>query len=118
MVLHSSILGFGEVMSNNMQWVVLFGGAGRESCISRMLDAGRKVSAIIVPVRRNSKLESAVSKLRSLPCKLIETDKVDLDSVLKIFAGNALLSIGFPYFRAGKQNRVCRYPRKVQRHLS
>ena len=97
MVLHSSILGFGEVMSNNMQWVVLFGGAGRESCISRMLDAGRKVSAIIVPVRRNSKLESAVSKLRSLPCKLIETDKVDLDSVLKIFAGNALLSIGFPY---------------------
>jgi methionyl-tRNA formyltransferase len=97
MVLHSSIRGFGEVMLNSMRWVVLFGGAGRESCVLRMLDAGVKVSAIIVPSRRNAKLESAVSKLAGLPCKLIETDKVDLDRTLKIFAGNALLSIGFPY---------------------
>jgi methionyl-tRNA formyltransferase len=97
MVLHRTILGFGEVTLNSMQWIILFGGAGREICISRMLDAGVKVRAIIVPVRRNAKLESAVSKLRSLPCELIEVDKINLDSVLKAFAGKALLSIGFPY---------------------
>ncbi len=84
-------------MLNSMKWVILFGGAGREDCILRMLDEGVKVSAIIVPMQRNAKLELAVLKLRNLSCELVETDKVNLDSALKIFAGSALLSIGFPY---------------------
>ena len=84
-------------MLNSMKWVILFGGAGREDCILRILDEGVKVSAIIIPKTRNTKLELAVLKLRNLSCELIETDKVNLDSALKIFSGKALISIGFPY---------------------
>lgn len=84
-------------MLNSMKWVILFGGPGREDCILRILDEGVKVSAIIIPKTRNTKLELAVLKLRNLSCELIETDKVNLDSALKIFSGKALISIGFPY---------------------
>lgn len=82
---------------NSMQWIILFGGAGREACISRMLSDGVKVLAIIVPLARSAKLESVVSKLRELPCELIEVDKESLNFVLTTFSGSALLSIGFPY---------------------
>jgi methionyl-tRNA formyltransferase len=80
-----------------MQWIILFGGAGREATVSHIINRGLKVLAIIVPLTRNAKLESAVSKLRELPCDLIESDKDDLDSLLRQFHGNAILSVGFPY---------------------
>ena len=76
---------------------MLFGGAGREGCVERMIAENVNLKAIIIPVRRSAKLEQAVSKLRALPCKMIEVEKSGLSDALKPFSGSALLSIGFPY---------------------
>lgn len=82
-------------------WVILFGGAGRESCVERILEQGVNVKAVVVPARRNAKLDRAVEKLKALPCTLIEVEKTHLNEVLRVLSGNALLSIGFPYLIPG-----------------
>ena len=87
-------------MASSRQWVVLFGGAGREACIERMLAEGVQLQAIIVPARRNTKLEQAVARLRSLPCKLVEVERAGLAGALNPWAGKGMLSIGFPYLIA------------------
>ena len=84
-------------MASTMDWVVLYGGAGREASVLRMLEEGVKVVAIVIPSRRSHKLEQAVSKLKAQSCRLIEVEKTGLQDVLQPLAGNALLSIGFPY---------------------
>ncbi|MEO5328831.1 MAG: hypothetical protein H7829_11380 [Magnetococcus sp. THC-1_WYH] len=84
-------------MTKRYSWVVLFGGAGREGCVERMITEHVNLTAIIIPVHRSAKLEQAVSKLKVLPCEMIEVEKSGLADALKPFSGNALLSIGFPY---------------------
>lgn len=84
-------------MTKEISWIVLFGGAGREGCIKRMLAENVNILAIVVPARRSEKLENAVSKLKSLPCNIIEVEKSRLEEMLSYYSGNALLSIGFPY---------------------
>ena len=82
---------------NPNKWIVLFGGAGREGIVERMLMEGIDVEAIFVPARRIAKLENAVSKLRGLRCSIIEVDRSDMSNMIAPFYGSALLSIGFPY---------------------
>lgn len=89
-------------MVSTKQWIVLFGGAGREVCVERMLDEGVKMLAIIVPARRNVRLELAVARLKALPCELVEVDRAGLADALRPWEGKALLSIGFPYLIADK----------------
>ena len=84
-------------MVTKKKWLVLFGGAGREQCIERILAEGINVQAIAVPAQRGAKLENVVSKLRALQCSLIEVDRSNMSSVFRSFRGCALLSIGFPY---------------------
>lgn len=84
-------------MVRNKQWIVLFGGAGREACVERMLAEGVKIAAIIVPSRRNDKLNLAVDRLKTLCCDLVEVDRAGLEDALRHWEGSALLSIGFPY---------------------
>jgi methionyl-tRNA formyltransferase len=84
-------------MLGNKRWIVLFGGAGREACIEHMLAEGVKVLVIIVPSSRNSKLDLAVERLKSLPCGIVEVDRGGLEDALRPWEGNALFSIGFPY---------------------
>ena len=84
-------------MAIRKKWVVLFGGAGREHSIERIISEGIDVRAIAVPAQRSVKLENAVSKLKALQCSLIEVDRVNMSSIFQSFRGCALLSIGFPY---------------------
>ena len=84
-------------MVSKKKWIVLFGGAGREACVERMLTEGVKVLAIIVPALRNSKLDKVVERLKLLACDLVEVDRGGLEDALRPWEGNALLSIGFPY---------------------
>ncbi len=84
-------------MKSSKKWLVLFGGAGRENCIERLIAEKVNLEAIVVPVRRSPKLEQAITNLKILPCRLIETERSNLANVLKPFEGTALLSIGFPY---------------------
>lgn len=98
MVLHRSIFSLGPSgMTKEIKWVVLFGGAGREGCIERMIAENVNILAVIVPARRSEKLEKVVSKLKTLPCEIIEVEKNRLLEVITPISGNALLSIGFPY---------------------
>jgi methionyl-tRNA formyltransferase len=98
MVLHRSVFSLGASgMTKGFTWVVLFGGAGREGCIERMIAENVNLKAIIVPARRSENLERVVSKLKALPCEIIEAEKSRLADILNPFSGNALLSIGFPY---------------------
>jgi methionyl-tRNA formyltransferase len=90
------------MMASTKQWIVLFGGAGREASIERMLMEGHDVKVVVVPARRNAKLEKAVDKLKTLPCELLEVERIELVDFLKSFAGKALLSIGFPYLIPGE----------------
>lgn len=85
------------MMIKRFSWLVLFGGAGREGSIERMIADGVNLTAIVVPVHRSQKLEQAVSKLKTLSCEIIEVERSGLADALKPFSGNALLSIGFPY---------------------
>lgn len=84
-------------MISNKRWVVLFGGAGREACVERMLYESVDIQAIVIPVHRNYKLNQSVDRLRALPCKLIEIEKLEINDTLRQFNGCALFSIGFPY---------------------
>lgn len=84
-------------MKGSKEWIVLFGGAGREGCVERMIVERVNLRAIVVPARRSDRLEQVVRKLKELPCELIEVERIGLADVLKPFAGMALLSIGFPY---------------------
>ena len=108
MVLHCAVFGSREMNASNKRWVVIFGGAGRETCVERMLDEGVDVSAILVPKRRSAKLENSLRRLRNLGVTIIEVDKATLGSVLTPYAGLALLSIGFPYLLDGELLKMFR----------
>lgn len=82
---------------NKYDWIILFGGAGRETCIERILSAGVKVSAIFIPQSRSVKLEDALNVLKKFNCKLIEVTKENMHAALRSYEGRSLLSIGFPY---------------------
>jgi methionyl-tRNA formyltransferase len=84
-------------MVSSKEWIILFGGAGRESSIERILAEGVRVLAIIVPSRRNAKLELTIERLERMPCELVEVDRAGLEDALLPWEGCALLSIGFPY---------------------
>jgi methionyl-tRNA formyltransferase len=86
-----------STMTRSRQWIVLFGGAGREACIERMLAEGVQLEAIVVPALRNARLEQSVARLRALPCKLVEVERAGLAGALHPWAGKSILSIGFPY---------------------
>lgn len=78
-------------------WVVAFGGAGREAAIYALLDASVEISAVVVPAKRNARLDRSVQTLRDHELRVIETNRGDLGSVFSAFAGLPLLSVGFPY---------------------
>lgn len=87
---------------NKNDWIILFGGAGREACIEEILSAGVKVSAIFLPERRSAKLEDALKLLKKFHCQMIEVTKENLVDALRAHEGKALLSIGFPYLVPGE----------------
>lgn len=80
-----------------LKWVVLFGGAGRESSIIKMVQAGVKVSKVVVPKQRNDKLNTSIERLVENDLEIMEVERNSLVYRLAPLAGAGLLSIGFPY---------------------
>lgn len=78
-------------------WIVLFGGAGREFVIQRLVEEGVKIGAVVVPDRRSDKLEKSLDRIRLQGLPLIEVNRKNLADELLAFSGHGLLSIGFPY---------------------
>jgi methionyl-tRNA formyltransferase len=84
-------------MKSSKKWVALFGGAGREGCLQRLIAESVYLKAVIIPAIRSSKLDQSLANLGPLPCEIIEVKKSNLANVLARFSGSAMLSIGFPY---------------------
>lgn len=78
-------------------WVILFGGAGREDAIKRLIEEGIAVAAVVVPKKQSEKLERAVQSLVRLNLPVVEVERLDLAAKLASWAGSGLISIGFPY---------------------
>lgn len=84
-------------MKSQRIWVVLFGGAGRESIIFRLLDLGVEIGAVVVPAKRSPRLDRAIASVKQHDLPLIEASRQNLAEKLMSFSGHGLLSIGFPY---------------------
>lgn len=80
-----------------MDWVILFGGSGREECISALLDINETVRAIIIPKNQNDRLKSSINVLKKINVRIIEVDRGTFNQALLKFNDSNLLSIGFPY---------------------
>jgi len=80
-----------------MQWVVLFGGRGREGIIEELLKTGVNIERVFVPVEKQAQLKGSINKLLSLQLEVEFIGKGSLDESLFGFKHRALLSIGYPF---------------------
>jgi methionyl-tRNA formyltransferase len=85
-----------KIMSNITSWVILFGGAGRHGVIERLHSENFKISHVIVPKKRNERLNISIERIAKLNLPIVEVDKSNLVDSLKPTCGEALLSLGFP----------------------
>lgn len=83
-----------------VEWVVLFGGAGREHAVTALQNSGRKVLAVVVPSTKSEKLAGSVQSLKDFGLNVIEVKKAEVGAALSGFPQTAILSIGFPYLLA------------------
>lgn len=89
-------------MISQREWLVLFGGSGRESSIQTMLLEGVRIKAVVVPQNQNVRLKNSILKIRSFGCEIIEVNRVNLAENLLYHRACSLLSIGFPYLIDGR----------------
>ena len=78
-------------------WIVLFGGAGREQVIERLLTEGLKIETIAVPARQSAKLAKAVERLSDFGAPVTVVEKSAIGAFLNTYPECSLFSIGFPY---------------------
>ena len=78
-------------------WVVLFGGAGREGVIERLVTEGINVRLIIVPANQSQKLRNSVTRLSNLGIQIKEISRDELSVSLSAQQKCLLLSVGFPF---------------------
>jgi len=77
--------------------VVLFGGAGRENVIFKLIKRNFNLKKIIFPSKLSVKLKKSFLKLEKTKVGMIKTKPKQLIAVLKKYKKCALLSVGFPY---------------------
>ncbi|MFL2983118.1 MAG: methionyl-tRNA formyltransferase [Candidatus Neomarinimicrobiota bacterium] len=82
---------------SKQNWIILFGGSGREGIIDRMINERIPIQAIIVPVKQSKILKKSILKLESMGLKISEASPKNLDSILLNYDVSNILSIGFPY---------------------
>ena len=83
---------------NKKKWVVLFGGAGRESIIFHLIKNNIKISQIFIPSKINLKLLNAINNIKKKTN--IKIKKIQIDNLQKELKGDnshVLFSIGFSY---------------------
>jgi len=78
-------------------WIVLFGGAGREESVFRMIREGLDVRKILVPIEQSLKLSESIDAIQTTGCEVVEVDRTGISSALEVSRGGSLISIGFPY---------------------
>ena len=78
-------------------WLILFGGAGREGVIERLVADGIDVRLVIVPFKQSSRLRDSVARLAVLRIKIEVIGREGLSDALSARHDCCLLSLGFPY---------------------
>jgi methionyl-tRNA formyltransferase len=81
----------------NGSWVVLFGGAGREKVVDRLVKEGVRINFVLAPLKQSSKLEASLNQIKKLGLSVILTKKTEVDSHLQNARNCNILSLGFPY---------------------
>jgi methionyl-tRNA formyltransferase len=81
----------------NLDWIIFFGGPGRELVVEKLLKKGVNIKLILIPENIKKKLESSINFFISnnIPIALIQKSEI-IDS-LKGINSTVFLSIGFPY---------------------
>lgn len=84
------------------RWVILFGGAGREGIVLRMLQEGVAVDRVIVPARKSEKLNDSIDRLRQSGVPIMEVSRSGVADIPREIGEDGLervclLSVGFPY---------------------
>ena len=82
---------------SKQNWIILFGGSGREGVIDRLMSEGIAIVAIIVPAKQSIKLKTSVRNIKSMGLNISEVTPNALEHVLINYNGSNILSIGFPY---------------------
>ena len=77
--------------------LVLYGSWGREEIVLRLKDKGYRIVAVVVPQVLSAKLAKSVKIITREIGPVVECRKSNLQSVLKRFSCDVLLSVGFPY---------------------
>ena len=82
---------------SNKPCLILFGGAGREGIIHRLIDHGIEIKKIVVPKVQSTKLKQSIQSLKEIPVVIEKVGKEDLLIALNLEDSAFLISIGFPY---------------------
>lgn len=82
---------------STQEWVILFGGAGRQAVVTRLVNEGVPIRVVFVPARKSWKLEESIAILAGLNVSIKDVGRNDLFDVLYPYSDCNLLSIGFPY---------------------
>lgn len=80
-----------------INWVVLFGGAGRESILARMMAEGVPISLVCAPSDSSKRLDEACDRIRKMGLPITVISRKELNAALRPNSSRGLLSIGFPY---------------------
>lgn len=86
----------------NKQWIILFGGLGREQVILSLIKNKINVKLIIIPRRQSKKFEKLLLQFSNLGISTTLSDASELESILSSHKTSILLSLGFP-FKIGKE---------------
>jgi len=78
-------------------WIILFGGAGREGVIKRLVAEGIDIRLVLVPSKMEAKLEGSIHRLHDLGFEILKISRDELADALSLRLDCHLLSVGFPY---------------------
>jgi methionyl-tRNA formyltransferase len=81
----------------NESWIVLFGGADRESVIHRLLREGIRIAAVLVPEQRSLRLQRSIDDLSDCEVSVVSVTRQSMVDLMPRFAADNLISLGFPY---------------------
>ena len=81
----------------NKKWIILFGGAGREKSVHKLIEHGIKIRKIVVPKSQSIKLKQSIKNLKTMSIIIEKVGKKDIFNALESKENYCLISIGFPY---------------------
>jgi methionyl-tRNA formyltransferase len=78
-------------------FLILFGGAGRDGIVRRLIEVGYRIAAAVVPSSPSQKLRESIDRIRRANVPVCACGRSNLGTALAQYAGHNVLSIGFPY---------------------